>query len=96
GRAGLHAVTWSLPYLGSKSGQGVEGAAAEARDGGFHGRVQDEQALLAVPPVTFQRAVTDSGLPQGRPETQEEEDEGENEDCEARYTSTPRSTCWSC
>ncbi|KAG3073534.1 hypothetical protein PI125_g22221 [Phytophthora idaei] len=47
----------------SKSGQGVEGAAAEARDGGFHGRVQDEQALLA-PPVTLQRAVPDSGLVQ--------------------------------
>ncbi|KAG3110147.1 hypothetical protein PI124_g11309 [Phytophthora idaei] len=57
------------------SGQGVEGGAAEARGGGFHGRVQDEQALLAVPPVTFQRAVPDPGLPQGRPETQEEEDE---------------------
>ncbi|KAF1777409.1 hypothetical protein GQ600_17033 [Phytophthora cactorum] len=52
--------------------------ALRKRDGGFHGRVQDEQALLAVPPVTFQRAVSDSGLPQGRLETQDEEDEGKS------------------
>ncbi|KAG2933749.1 hypothetical protein PC115_g5399 [Phytophthora cactorum] len=52
--------------------------ALRKRDGGFLGRVQDEQALLAVPPVTFQRAVPDSGLPQGRPETQEEKAEGKS------------------
>ncbi|KAF1780271.1 hypothetical protein GQ600_1513 [Phytophthora cactorum] len=81
---GLEPTRWHKGSR-SKSGQGVEGGAAEARDGGFHGRVQDEQALLAVPPVTFQRAVPDFGLPQERPETQEEEDEGKKRGCEARY-----------
>ncbi|KAF1790378.1 hypothetical protein GQ600_962 [Phytophthora cactorum] len=44
---GLEPTRWHKGSR-SKSGQGVEGGAAEARDGGFHGRVQDEQALLAV------------------------------------------------
>ncbi|KAG2851252.1 hypothetical protein PC113_g16072 [Phytophthora cactorum] len=64
---GLEPTRWHKGSR-SKSGQGVEGGAAEARDGGFHGRLQDKQALLAVPLVTFQRVESDSGLPQGRPE----------------------------
>ncbi|ETM97581.1 hypothetical protein PPTG_24900 [Phytophthora nicotianae INRA-310] len=35
------------------SGERVEAGASEAHDGGLHGRVQDEQALLALPPDAF-------------------------------------------
>ncbi|GMF59917.1 unnamed protein product [Phytophthora fragariaefolia] len=37
----------------AKSSQGIEAGLAEACNSGLHGRVQDEEALLAVPPDAF-------------------------------------------